>query len=148
MVLAVCLTLNYYQQTAEAEATAKILRENTQSLQTLAPKINTLAQQQDSLQQMLKAAVDISVQRDTWSQILTALNEKIPSGFWITELIPVSNAAALGADNPHPDAPMNEVGMLVVSGFYHSYSKTMEVNPDRLRDFVNALGRPALLRHR
>src|SRR5476651_73613 len=53
-LLFVCLSLNYFQQTAVVNATAKTLRDNAQNLQTLAPRIGTLAKEQDSLKQTLK----------------------------------------------------------------------------------------------
>ena len=87
VLLFVCLGLFYYQQTVVAEGVAKTLRENAQNLQTLAPKIGTLAKEDDLLEQMLKSAEDLGVQRDAWAQILAALNEKIPEGVWITEII-------------------------------------------------------------
>src|SRR5271156_5399578 len=49
VVLFVCLGLYYYQQINVAEAMTTTLRNNTQSLQTLAPTVNTLAKEQDVL---------------------------------------------------------------------------------------------------
>jgi type IV pilus assembly protein PilM len=141
-LLFVCLGLYYFQQTSEAEAMTKTLRDNTQSLQTLAPRINTLAKEQDGLQQTLKAAVDLGVQRDAWAQVLAALNDKVPSGVWITELVPVSNPAP-GSPSPRPgsapDAPTGDINGLIISGLYHANPKTEVVDPARLREFVNAL---------
>ena len=143
VLLFVCLGLYYYQQTAVAEAMAKTLRENTQSLESLAPKIGTLAKEQDTLQQTLKSAVDLGVQRDAWAQLLAALNEKIPEGVWITELIPVSNPPAGGKASPPTgsgaEVPMDEINMLVISGLYHANPKTEVVDPARLREFVDTL---------
>ena len=145
VLLFVGLGLNYYQQTALAEAKAKELREGAQSLQTLAPKVGTLVKEHDALKQTLKSAVDLGAQRDAWAQILAALNEKIPPGVWITELIPVSNVfhGACGA-RKGPGAPgrmgrLDEINMLVISGLYHANPKTEVVDPARLREFVNAL---------
>jgi type IV pilus assembly protein PilM len=136
VLLFVCLGLWYFQQTEVAETMSTTLRGNTQALQTLAPKVNLLAKEQDALQQTLKAAVDLGVQHDAWAQILAALNDKIPEGVWITELVPVSNSTP-GA--PRADGAPGDVGMLVISGLYHANSRTQMVNSDRLRDFVNAL---------
>jgi type IV pilus assembly protein PilM len=142
-LLFVCLGLYYYQQTTVAKAKAQTLRDNTQSLQTLAPKIGTLAKEQDTLQQTLKTAVDLGVQRDAWAQILAALNEKIPEGVWITELVPASNPPPAGGVSPHTgageEAPTNEINMLVVSGLYHANARTEMVDYNRLEDFVKAL---------
>jgi type IV pilus assembly protein PilM len=143
VLLFVCMGLFYYQQTAVAEGVAKTLRENAQNLQTLAPKIGTLAKEEDSLEQTLKSAEDLGVQRDAWAQILAALNEKIPEGVWITEIIPASNPPAGGGASPRTgpgaEAPTNEINMLVISGLYHANPKTEMVDPARLREFVNAL---------
>jgi type IV pilus assembly protein PilM len=140
-LLFVCLGLYYYQQMVVAEAMAKDLRANAQNLQTLAPKIGTLAKEQDVLQQTLKSVVDLGVQRDAWAQTLAALNEKVPDGVWITELIPVSNPSPGDGASPGTEsgAPANEVNMLIISGLYHANPKTQMVNYDRLDEFVKAL---------
>ncbi|MGA9702254.1 pilus assembly protein PilM, partial [Pseudomonas sp.] len=144
-LLFVCLGLYYYQQTSVAQAMAKNLRESTQSLQTMAPKIGILAKEQDTLRQTLKSAVDLGVQRDAWAQTLAALNEKIPDGVWITQLVPVSNPPSGAASSPRletgmgTDAPADEINMLVISGLYHANPKTEVVDPARLREFVVAL---------
>jgi type IV pilus assembly protein PilM len=141
VLLFVCLGLWYYQQTQVAVAMSTQLRGNTQSLETLAPKVNTLAKQQDLLQQTLKSTVDLGVQRDAWAQVLAALNDKIPEGVWITELVPVSNPTGGAAPAPrsNSDAPMGDINMLIISGLYHSNPKTESIDPSRLREFVNAL---------
>jgi len=138
VLLFVCLGLYYSQQTAVAQAMAQTLRGDTQSLQPMAPRIGALAKEQDTLQQTLKSAVDLGVQRDAWAQILAALNEKIPEGVWITELIPVSNSPTSGGA-AGVEAPINEVDALAISGLYHANPKTGEVDPSQLREFVNAL---------
>ena len=116
----------------------------------MAPKIKALATEQDTLQQMLKASVDLGVQHDAWAQLLVAINDKIPSGVWITELVPVSNPAG-GAASPTPspgpgtapaegiDPSSNAINMLVISGLYHANAKTEMVDSARLREFVNSL---------
>src|SRR5476651_1069262 len=75
VLLFVCLGLFYSQQTAVAQAMAQTLRDKTQSLQPMAPKIGDLTKKQDVLQQTLKSVVDLGAQRDAWGQILVALNE-------------------------------------------------------------------------
>jgi type IV pilus assembly protein PilM len=141
-LLLVCLGLYYFQQITAAQTVAKNLRDTTQSLQGLSPKIGVLAKEKDTLQQTFNSLVALGVQRDAWAQILAALNGKIPEGVWITELIPVSNPAA-GAEQVHPangqDAPTNEINMLIISGLYHTNAKTEMVDPARLREFVNGL---------
>jgi type IV pilus assembly protein PilM len=145
LLLFVCLGLYYYQQIVVAQAMAQTLRNNADSLKTLSPKIGTLAKEQDTLQQTLKAAMVLGQQRDAWAQILGALNDKIPSGVWITELIPSSTPSPGGEANAppsnggSPDLPQNQVDMLVIGGLYHSNPKTVLVDTQRLLDFVNAL---------
>ncbi len=145
VVLIACICLYYYQQTNVAEAMAKNLRDNTQSLQTLAPKIGILAKQQEDLQKTLKSVVDLGVERDAWAQTLAALNDKIPEGVWITSLVPAANPPTGGNTNSHSgppgsmDFPTGQVDALVISGLYHAYSRTEVVDPARLREFVNAL---------
>jgi type IV pilus assembly protein PilM len=144
-LLFVCLGLYYYQQTTVAQAMTKTLSDNTQNLKILSPKIGVLAKEQDTLRQTLKSAVDLGVQRDAWAQILAALNEKIPDGVWITQLVPVSNPPADSATSPRTetgtgtDTPTGEINMLIISGLYHANPKTELVDPARLREFVIAL---------
>jgi type IV pilus assembly protein PilM len=142
-LLIACICLWYYQQTQVAQVMSATLGGNTQSLKTLAPKVNTLAKQQDALQQTLKSVVDLGIQRDAWAQVLEAINEKIPEGVWITELVPVSNPAG-GNAPPSSRGGMAEptegdINMLIISGLYHSYSKTETIDSARLREFINAL---------
>jgi len=140
VLLFVCLGLFYYQQTVMAEGVAKNLHENAQNLETLAPKIGALAKEQDTLQQTLKSVVSLGVQRDAWAQILAALNDNIPDGVWITELIPVSNPpSGTSARKETGDEPTNEINMLVINGLYHANLRTQMVNYDRLDQFVKTL---------
>jgi type IV pilus assembly protein PilM len=143
VLLFVCLGLYYSQQTAIAQAMAQTLRDKTQSLQPMAPKIGGLTKEQDALQQMKDSVVDLGVQRDVWAQILVALNDNIPGGVWITELTPMSGSSPGGATPSRAgaggEAPTNEVDALVISGLYHSNPKTEMVNYDRLDEFVKAL---------
>ena len=139
-LLFVCLGLYYYQQVAVAQNKAQELRDKTQSLQPLAPKIKDLANTEAALLQPRDSLADLGAQRDAWAQILAALNEKIPQGVWITELIPVSNPSAGGAaPRPGAGASADEINMLVISGLYHTHLKTQMVDPARLREFVIAL---------
>ena len=139
VVLIVCLCLYYVQQTEVAQAMATTLRGNTQSLQTLAPQVNNLAKEQDKLQQTLKSAVDLGVQRDAWAKVLAAINDKIPDGVWITALVPVSNPAPGAPPRPLNTDILGDVNMLAIDGLYHANAKTEMVDSARLREFVNAL---------
>jgi type IV pilus assembly protein PilM len=150
-LLFVCLGLYYYKQVMVAQDTAQSLRDNTGRLTLLAPKIGVLASKQKALQQTLDTLERLGQQRDAWPQILAALNEKIPPGVWISELIPVSNPVGRkGAPGIRPgafparapsatDLPPTEINMLVISGFYHSNVRTQVVDSSRLRDFVVTL---------
>jgi type IV pilus assembly protein PilM len=126
-LLMACISVYYYQQSAVADSVAKSLREKTQSLQVIAPKIGTETKQLDRLQRTFQSATDLGAQRDTWAQLLAALNDKAPQGVWITELTPSS------------DAPTGTRSALIINGLYHSNPKTMVVDSSRLLDFVNAL---------
>jgi type IV pilus assembly protein PilM len=148
ILLFACIALYYYKQTTVAQEMTKTLQENTQNLQTLAPKIGKLAKEQQALQQTFASVVDLGNQRDAWAQILTALNDKIPEGVWITELVPVSNPINTpGKRVIHPpptrggrnDELAGDINMLVISGLYHSNPKTQVVETQRLLEFVNAL---------
>ena len=137
-LLFVCMGLWYFQQTQIASAMAVTLRSNTQNLGVIAPKIGKLAKQQDLLQQTLNSAVDLGVQRDAWAQTLAALNAKIPTGVWITEMVPSSNPTAAVGGRPGEAAP-TKINMLVIGGLYHANAKTETVDSNRLREFVLSL---------
>jgi type IV pilus assembly protein PilM len=138
-VLLACVGLYYYQQTVEAQSMTQILLDKTQSLKALAPRIGTEAKEVDTLQQTFQSAADLGVQRDTWAQILAALNDKAPDGVWITELTPSSDETTGTRAPSVPGNSANQITALVINGLYHSNSKTMVVDPSRLLDFVNAL---------
>jgi len=142
-LLMACVAGYFYQQTVVAESMTKTLRDDTQNLEILAPKIGVLATEQDALDQTLKSAVDLGVQRDAWAQLLSSMNEKIPEGVWITELTPTATLPVAGngtlRQSAPPELPTSEIKMLNLNGLYHAYQRTEVVDPSRLRDFVNAL---------
>jgi type IV pilus assembly protein PilM len=140
LLLWVCVGLYYFKQTTIAQAVAQDLRVKTQSLQGEAPQIGTLAKEQGTLQQTLKSAEELGLQRDAWAQMLAALNEKVPDGVWITQLAPALPPANANS-RPAPGAknPNNEVDALTVNGLYHSNPKTQQIDYTRLEDFVKAL---------
>ncbi len=158
ILLFVCLGLDSYQQTTVATATAQKLRDATQSLQTMAPKIEALTKEEASRQGLFDAVQKLGQQRTQWPQILAALNEKIPKGVWIIELTPGYDPAsggrrraprAGGGEGDQPagtsaaaagsQTPTDEVNMLVINGLYHANARTMQVAPAQLVDFVNDL---------
>jgi type IV pilus assembly protein PilM len=150
-LLFVCLGVYDYEQTAAAQQLAKTLRDKTSSIQPLAPKVGNLAKQQIALQESLDAVVNLGNQRDAWAQVLSALNDKIPEGVWITELVPYGKTPANPRTNPASfqnsgrgapagyEPPTTQIDMFVINGLYHSNAKTELVDPSHLRDFVNAL---------
>lgn len=156
VLLFVCLGLYYYQQTVLANQLAQELRDKTDPLKPLNPVIGKLAYQLDSLQTTLGYVTRLGAQHDAWPKILIALNDKIPPGVWITNLTPSTEAPG----NPGQDGGgqggggggrggrqggggfqggSNQITALTIDGFYHANPKTAQVDPDRLRDFVNGL---------
>jgi Tfp pilus assembly protein PilN len=158
-LLMACISLYYYQQANIARDKAVSLQASAQDLQREAPKIGVLVKQQATLQQTFDAVAKLGAQRDAWTQLLTALNEKIPDGVWITNLTPASSVTPASgtrgsapsfnrssgqsgamADMPDGFVPaVGQVDMLVITGLYHANAKTQIVDPSRLRDFVNSL---------
>jgi len=98
VLLFVCLGLYYWKQTDLANQTTAVLRERTTGLQALAPNIEKLAGESKSTQRILNDIVRLGRERNAWPEILAALNDKIPEGVWITELIPAYDPS-LGAKN-------------------------------------------------
>ena len=149
-LLLICWNLNYIAQTSVANAMAAELSKKAGFLRADSPKIGELAKEQDSRLQVYNSLVRLGEQRDAWPQLLKTLNEKIPEGVWITELIPASNPTGgrgegggrgeESSTGQHSgDLPTNEINMLVISGLYHSNARTQVVDADRLHDFVTAL---------
>ena len=149
-LLLICWNLNYIAQTSVANAMAAELSKKAGFLRADSPKIGELAKEQDSRLQVYNSLVRLGEQRDAWPQLLKTLNEKIPEGVWITELIPASNptggrgeGGGRGEESSSGqhlgDLPTNEINMLVISGLYHSHDRTQVVDPNKLHDFVTAL---------
>jgi type IV pilus assembly protein PilM len=140
ILLFVCVALYYWQQIQIAEETAKTLNENADTLRNESPKIDKLAKDQTALLQVFNAVSAIGVQRDAWAQVLAALNDKMPDGIWITELVPEAVADPKGGGNSRGGVPVTgEIGALEIRGLYQAHPKTVVVDPTRLRDYVNAL---------
>ena len=146
-LLFVFVALYYCQQISVARQASQKLRDNTDSLRILAPKIGSLASQEAALQSTFNLVTNLGTQREAWPKILAALNDKIPPGVWITDLGFASAAPPQprtpGAGGRRAaataQAPMDQINILVINGFYHTNAKTEMVDPQRLLDFVNAL---------
>jgi hypothetical protein len=99
-----------------------------------------LAAQQKALKHVDEILGELGSERTDWPNIISALNDKIPAGVWITELSPQFDVP-LGPDNrpKSADAPNDKIVVLMLNGLYHSNAKTMQVDSARLGEFVNAL---------
>jgi type IV pilus assembly protein PilM len=97
ILIFVCLALYYYQQIVLARHTAQQLTSQTATLQAAAPDIVKLSQQADNLQATINLAVRLGQERNAWPTILAALNDKIPEGVWITQLVPAFDPQLGGA---------------------------------------------------
>jgi type IV pilus assembly protein PilM len=150
VLLFVCLGLYYYQQTLLTGQVAQKLRDNTQSLHTLAPAIGKLAKDEASLQATFDLAAQLGNDRDAWPKILDTLNAKIPAGLWITDLAPAASSETGGQSRGYgrnrggggggqSSGPSDQISVIAISGLYHSNVKTEIVDPDRFREFVLAL---------
>jgi type IV pilus assembly protein PilM len=158
VLLFVCLGFYYWKQTDLVNQTTAILRDRTTGLQAMAPQVEKLAKESDSLQRTLNDIVSLGKQRNAWPEILTALNNKIPEGVWITELTPYYDPSRGGSGGRGPgngpgtspggggrspasgfQVPTTEVNLLVINGLYHAHDKTQQVDSARLSDFVTSL---------
>jgi hypothetical protein len=94
--------------------------------------------------------VRLGDQKNVWPQILAALNDNIPNGVWITQMIPSYQGEQQGAVNRNGrgggrDAQAggqenpDEINVLIIDGLYHANAKTQVVDSARLGDYVNAL---------
>ena len=120
ILIFVCLALYYYQQINLARQTETQLTQQTTGLQGVAPDIQKLSKQADTLRSTLDMAIRLGDQRNAWPQILQAFNDKIPDGVWITQMTPAfdPNAVSTPATTPaaggtghaqHRHAPASEV---------------------------------------
>ena len=140
VLLFVCLGIYYYQQTVMANATEVTLEQNSQKLVNLAPQIGKLDKEQETLQQQFKLIQKLGEQRDAWQVIFSGLNDKIPKGVWITNLTPMYDGGPVKGNGRHElQQPKDEINVLVIEGLFHTNERTQDIDPDRLRDFVNAL---------
>ncbi len=143
LLLFVCWALYDYEQILLANAQMGNLKQETDKLRPLAPVITSLAQREAALQETFDAAAQLSSQRSAWNGILSAINEKIPQGVWITELTPVIETAPAGGGGGGGKAGgggTDQITGLNINGLYHTDSRTMQVDGDQaLSAFVHDL---------
>jgi type IV pilus assembly protein PilM len=158
-VLFVCLSLSYWQQINLATLTAAKLRNETVDLKHNTPDVRKLAAQAESLGEVRDAVTNLGEERNIWPRILTALNDKVPQGVWITEMTPTYESARPAAGRRGPgggggggrggppggeggsQGSDREINMLVITGLYHAHAKTMQVDSTSLGAFINNLAR-------
>jgi type IV pilus assembly protein PilM len=142
LLLFVCMGVWYWMQIGVAQSTADADKGKVDSLRQFAPKIAKLVVEDDARNGLYKTVTTLGDQRDAWAQILNTLNDKMPKGVWITELIP--SWVDSKSDPPHPGAAASsgnngQINMLKISGLYHSNSQTQMISPNDIRNFVVAL---------
>lgn len=150
VILFVCLALYEYQQIVLANQVTAQLKEKTGALPALSSQIAGLSKQEDALQNTFDRLVRLGTQRDSWQSILNGLNDKIPEGVWITEIVPqleTTRAVQTGgkgktppppATGPNAPAP-DQIVALNITGLYHSNNRTEIVDPNQLREYIFAL---------
>jgi type IV pilus assembly protein PilM len=159
-----CIGFDYWQQIQLTKQTTQQLLDQTVTLRTLAPQVSKLSKQADALQATIDQAIVLGQERNAWPAILDALNDKIPEGVWITQLMPAFDPTAAtvrpGHLGNHPgeipsvpsnsfnsseslgsyQVPTDEINVLVVNGLYHTNDMTPPVvETTSLGDFVQAL---------
>jgi len=146
ILLFACLGVWYWQQVGVAQAAATEDGGKVATLKPLAPKVVKLKGEEDTQEGLYKTIQSLGEQRDAWAQVLSTLNDKMPAGVWITELIPSwvgeNHAEERGDASRAAGSAVvrsGEINMLVISGLYHTNQKTQMINSNELRDFVNAL---------
>ena len=142
ITLFVCMGLWYWMQIVIAQDTADKDKSQVSQLQPLTPKITKLAAENDARNGLFKTVSGLGAQRDAWAQILDTLNQKMPKGVWITEMIPswVDAGGAPAHPGAQPTAATSgQVNMLEISGLYHSNNQTQVISPNDIRNFVVAL---------
>jgi type IV pilus assembly protein PilM len=167
ILIFVCLAAYYYQQIVLARQTEQQLTDQTTGLQKVAPDIVKLSKQADALQATIDLAVRLGKERNAWPAILAALNDKIPEGVWITQLVPAYDPQQAGSSsedrsgrgglrrNEPPESfmprsgttsplgdyspPTDQINVVVINGLYHDNDKTERIDSARLGDFVQSL---------
>jgi type IV pilus assembly protein PilM len=138
----VCLGAWYWQQISVATSTATQDGSEVATLKPLAPKILALSRDGDARAALWQTIQKLGNQRDAWARVLDTLNDKMPEGIWITEMIPSwvgDSRADTGRGSGEAGIVGDEINMLDISGLYHTNAKTQMVSSDELRNYVNAL---------
>ena len=141
----VCMGAWYWMQITLAQNTADSDKSQVDTLKPMAPKITTLKTENDARAGLYTTISGLGAQRDAWTQILNTLNDKLPKGVWITELIPAwvdtkGEAAHPGA----PSANSGQINMLEISGLYHSSPLTQSIEGNIIDKFVVSLADSSL----
>jgi Tfp pilus assembly protein PilN len=142
ITLFVCMGAWYFMQIVIAQKTADDDKKEVDLRRPLAPKIAKIAVENDARNGLFKTVAGLGDQRDAWAQILDTLNQKIPKGVWITEMIPswVDTSGAAAHPGAQPTAASGgQVNMLEISGLYHSNNQTQVISANDIRNFVVAL---------
>ncbi|HEX4141448.1 MAG TPA: type IV pilus assembly protein PilM [Candidatus Methylacidiphilales bacterium] len=143
LLLFVCMGAWYWMQISLAQSTADNDKDQVDKLRPMAPKISKLALENDARNGLYKTIANLGNQRDAWAQILDTLNQKMPKGVWITEMIP--SWVETKGEAPRPGSPQasasggQQINMLKISGLYHTNSLTQVISPNDIRNFVVAL---------
>jgi len=140
IALFVCIGVWYGQQIAIAQNTADQDKSQVDQLKSVAPKISRIADESDARTSLFKTVSGLGNQRDAWAQIFEALNQKMPTGVWITEMTP--SWVDTGMAGSHPGAlpsASGQINMLEISGLYHTNNQTQVISPNDIRNFVIAL---------
>ncbi len=138
----VCMGAWYFMQINIAQNTADTDKSQVDSLRTVAPKITKLVGENDARTALYKTISNLGDQRDAWLQILNTLNDKMPKGVWITEIIPswVDTKGEASRPGSAPAGPSgNQVNMLEISGLYHSDARTQSIEGKEIDNFVITL---------
>jgi type IV pilus assembly protein PilM len=141
VLLFVCMGAWYWVQANLAQRTADDDKAQVDTLRPLAPKISKLAVEGDARNDLYQTIASLGDQRDTWTQILQTLNDKMPKGVWITEFIPswVDSTPHAGPSPSPSAASPGQINMIEITGLYHSNSQTQVISPNDIRNFVVAL---------
>jgi type IV pilus assembly protein PilM len=141
VLLFVCMGIWYQVQINIAQQKHDEVEDKVKTFAQPGPQIAKLAKAADQRNDLYNAVASLGQQRSAWWQILDALNQKIPSGVWITELIPSWEADKGTPSDARPGsvAGNGQVNVLIINGLYHTNERTQKIDSSELRNFVTAL---------